>query len=225
MKKLRNFFREKKIEFNKRYNAALSKDEKIYEVRLWGIEGESFNSDESNAWRVIKEIHQEILFDDENWHFFYENWYNIIRCSACFYPKLIEKLDSLDIYYIEMGEWVDEQLSTREHQKIYQGMFHCFTLMALKEYDSKDINDIYDRVSHCFFNHQFYVLEDVRKEYGKHWEAHLMSETMINRADYTSYCASKGIDASKSNVVDTSKVPLKEQVQKAFGKSSSKEGE
>jgi len=194
-----------------------TKNDALYEVRLWGLEGESFNKDEHRAWEVMKEIYEEVLFDDENWHFFYENWYNIIRCSASFYPKLIKKLDSLSIYYKECGEWVDEQTATRKYQKIFQGMFHYFTLMALKEYDADDIKGIYDRVSHCFLNHQYYVLEETREKFGKHWEAEIMSSAMINRIDYNSYCATKGVILNKSNYINTSKKPLIDQVEDHLG--------
>jgi len=216
MKKLRNFFNEAKNKWKNSFNKTNFVNDKIYEVRLWGIDGKSFNEDEQRAWEIIKEIHQEVLFDDNNWHFFYENWYNIIRCSAKFYSKLIEKLDSLGVYYKEHGEWIDEQESTRKHQKIFQGVFHYFTLMALEEYDSKDIDGIYDRVSHCFFNHQFYVLEDIRKENGVQWEANLMSKAVIERAGYSSYCYSKGINPSKSNTFNTYETTLIEHVEKIY---------
>ena len=55
MKKIRDFFKKLK-------NGLVgNKDEKIYEVRLWGINEEGFNNDEYNAWEIIKEIHQEVL--------------------------------------------------------------------------------------------------------------------------------------------------------------------
>lgn len=212
MKKLRNFFREIKSEWKSRYNTAMCKDEKIYEVELWGIEGEGINTDEYRSWEVIKELYQDILIDDDNWHFFYENYYNIIRCSASFYPRVIQRLIALGIYYKEKGEWVDGQRSTRKHQKIFQQMFHCFTLLALKEYDSGEIAGIYDRVSHCFLNHQFFVLEDVRKEQGRHWEAHIMTTTATYRADHSAYLYYKGYDPSKSIKIDVSEKPLLDQI-------------
>ncbi len=205
MKKLRYFF-----------NKVLNKEEKIMEVELWCIGEEGINFDEKRAWEIIKEIHIEVLIDDNNWHFFYENLYNIIRCSESFYPKVIEKLKQLGVYYRERGEWVDEQEATRKYQHIYKGLFHYFTLMALEEYDYNEIHWIYDRVSHCFLNHQFYVLEDYRKKCGKQWEANIMASVLIDRSSYTGMLHEKGHEAHKSTIYDTAEKSFREQIKEKF---------
>jgi hypothetical protein len=207
MKKLRNFFNELISRF---------RSEKIYEVRLWGLNDESFNKDEDLAWQVMIEIYEDVLKDDKNWHFFYENWYNIIRCSASFYPELIKKLDELNVYYVEHGEWVDEQPTTRKHQDIYQGLFHYFTLMSFTGYETDDIKLIYDRVSHCFLNHQFYKLKNYREKRGRHWESDIMYDVMRGRTDYSAYCFYKGINPCRSNHMDTSEKSIKEQVEEHY---------
>ncbi len=213
MKKLRNFFSKVVDRF--------TKSEKIYEVRLWGLDGESFNKDEDLAWQVMVDIYEDVLKDDNKWHFFYENWYNIVRCSASFYPELIKKLDELNVYYVEHGEWVDEQPTTRKHQDIYQGLFHYFTLMSFTGYEEADIDLIYDRISHCFLNHQFYKLKNFREERGKHWESDIMYETMKGRVGYSMYCHLQGVFSHKSNSMDTSEKSIKEQVEEHY---TSKEG-
>jgi len=176
------------------------KDGLLLEVELWEYEGEGINHDEPRAWELIKEIYNEILYADDEWHFFYENFYNIIRCSKKFYPKLIRKLDKLDVVYKEKGEWVDEQPSTRKHQKIFQKMFNTFTVMALKEYDPSEIKTLYDRVSHCFLNHQYYVLEEYREFNGRQWESRLVNEYAFNRANHSDMLYRNWIDSSKSNL-------------------------
>jgi len=216
MKKLRYFFNEIRNEWKNRHKKTTSDDERIMEVELWCVGEEGINFDEKRAWEIIKEIYTEVLKDDDNWHFFYENNYNIVRCSESFYLEVIKKLKGLDIYYREKGEWVDEQIATRKYQHIYKGLFHYFTLMALEEYDEDDIGMIYDRVSHCFLNHQFYVLEDYKNRYGKHWEANIMSNALIGRSAYTGMLYEKGIEAHKSNIYDTSEKSFREQIKENF---------
>jgi hypothetical protein len=198
------------------FDKAIGKEEKIMEVELWCVGEEGINFDEKRAWEIIKEIYTEVLKTDDNWHFFYENAYNIIRCSKSFYPEVIEKLKQLDVYYKEKGEWIDEQTATRKYQHIYKSLFHYFTLMALEEYDWSEIHSIYDRVSHCFLNHQFYVLEDYRKKYGRQWESNVMSSVLIDRSSYTGILYERGHDTHRSTIYDTSEKSFKGQVKEKF---------
>jgi len=200
LKKIRSFFKKEHA------------DDEILEVELWTLGTEGINQDEWQAWQIIKEIYEDILIDDENWHFFYENYYNIIRCSAKFYPKVIKRLQDLGIYYKEKGKWIDGQQATRKHQKIFQGLFHYFTLMALRDYDFEEITGIYDRISHCFLNHQYFVLEEFRSKYGHQWESYIMSHAAISRADYSAYSYYSGSDPSKSFKIDTSEKPILDQI-------------
>lgn len=187
LKKLRSLF-------NKETNKTLM------EVEIWEYEGEGINHDEERAWELIKELYNEILYKDDQWHFFYENFYNIIRCSKKFYPKVIKKLKKLDIIYKEKGEWIDEQWATKKYQDVFQIMFHSFTLLALKQYYHSTVGLLYDRVSHCFLNHQYYVLDEYRDFHGRHWEDILVSECAFNRARYSDRLYRNWIDVSKSNL-------------------------
>jgi len=203
LKKLRNLFKKEHA------------DDEILEVELWSYGDKGINYDEYKAWEIIKEIYNDILYKDDQWHFFYEDYYNIIRCSAKFYPKVIRRLQDLGVYYKEKGKWIDGQYYTRRYQNIFQGLFHGFTLIALREYDSDEISGIYDRVAHCFFNHQYYILEDFRKKHGNQWEAYIMNHTAIMRADYGGYLRAHGKDNSQSFKIDTSEKPLIEQIKES----------
>jgi hypothetical protein len=201
LKKLRNLFKKEHA------------DDEILELELWSYGNEGINYDEHKAWEIIKEIYHDILYKDDSWHFFYENYYNIIRCSAKFYPKVIRRLQDLGVYYKEKGKWVDGQYFTRRHQEIFKGLFHYFTLMALKEYDCEEITGIYDRLSHCFINHQYYVLEDFRLKYGHQWEAYIMNNASIARADHSAHLYYRGNDPSRSFKIDISEKSLLEQIE------------
>lgn len=204
MKKMRSFFKEIKKEWKRLYSKATSDAERMMEVELWGWctdeeTSEGFNNDEEKAWGLIKHLYIRILRHDDNWHFFYENSYNIIRCSESFFQQVLDELEVLDVLYKAKGEWIDGSTTVERHKKIYQGLFHYFTLMALEGYEDGDIYHIYDRLSHCFLNHQFYALKDFRERQGKQWEALLMSRMAVWRADYTGYLGAHGVDASKSS--------------------------
>jgi hypothetical protein len=187
LKKVRSFFNKEA-------------DKTLMEVEIWEYEGEGINHDEDRAWALIKELYNDILYKDDQWHFFYENFYNIIRCSKKFYPKVIKRLKKLDIVYKEKGEWVDEQRATRKYQDIFQPMFHSFTMMALKQYHHSMVGLLYDRVSHCFLNHQYYVLDEYREFHGRQWESRLVNEAAMGRAQYSDRLYKNWIDTSKSNL-------------------------
>ena len=117
------------------------------------------------------------------------------------------------IYYKEKGKWVDGQYYTRRYQTIFKGLFHYFTLMALREYDNEEISGIYDRLSHCFINHQYYVLKEFREKYGHQWEAYIMNHAAIARADHNAHLYYTGNDPSKSFKIDISEKSLLEQIE------------
>ncbi len=192
---MRSFFNEIRREWRRATGR-----EDIMEVELWSWgEEEGINNDEDRAWELIKHLYQKILINDDNWHFFYENSYNIIRCSDRFFQRVLDELDMFGVVYKVKGEWVDGSTTVEAHKKVYRGLFHYFTLMALEEYDDGDIYHIYDRMSHCFLNHQWYVLKEFRERQGKQWEALLMSRMAVWRADFSGYLGAHGVDASKSS--------------------------
>lgn len=214
MKKIRNFFGKVKKGWK---NKDLVIDEPIHEIELWtwnGEEGNPFiNYDEEKAWGLIMHLYNRVLRFDRHWHFFYENHYNIIRCSESVYPKVIEELNLLKIGYIEKGEWVDGSLTVCKYQDIYKELFHNFSLLAVYEYDEDEIHGIYDRLTHCFLNHQFYVLKGFRERVGRQWEAFIMSHNTIYRADYGGYLSAHHVDSSKSSPPSWDKSQVKKDLE------------
>lgn len=205
-------------------NAVRGKEEKIMEVELWGWgDNEGINEDEEKAWALIKFLHHNILINDDRWHFFYENFYNIIRCSESFYPEVIKELDTFGVYYKEKGEWIDDSETVQKYKRIYEGLFHNFSLMALQGYDGNEIYNIYDRLSHCFLNHQFYMLKGHREKYGRQWEATIMNYTAMHRAEYTGMMIRDGINADKSSSINTEYRTIPEQVKERERRIAEKE--
>ncbi len=207
------------VKWRKLIYAIKGKDEKMLEVELWGLnELVGINEDEETAWELIKYLYNHILINDEHWHFFYENFYNIIRCSESFYPEVIKELDALGVCYKEKGEWIDSSQTVKKYHNIYRDLFHNFSLIAVQEYDADEIHSIYDRLSHCFLNHQFYVLEEYRAMHGRQWEAALMNRSAMYRSEYTGMLLKNGIEAHKSNSINTDTHTISEQVVNRYKK-------
>ena len=91
-------------------------------------------------------------------------------------------------------------------------------ILAVQEYDADEIHSIYDRLSHCFLNHQFYVLEEYRAMHGRQWEAALMNRSAMYRSEYTGMLLKNGIEAHKSNSINTDTHTISEQVVNRYKK-------
>lgn len=167
----------------------------LREVHLYTLNGKPINENENAAWEIIKGAYCLILQDDEMWHFFYEGPYNIIRCQEVFYESLLKYLQECGVGYVEKGLWYDGSETVRNYKKIYMPLFHNFSIMALQEYHWTKIKSILDRVVHCFLNHQHFTLGSYREIYGRLWEARLIVESGVFRADYVGYC--NGVELEK----------------------------
>ena len=164
---------------------------KLFEVELHLLNDKPINDNENAAWEIIKGAYYNILFNDPHWHFFWEGKFNLIRCSKEFYDKVIEYLDECGVTYIEKGEWrVDGSDTVNYYKVIYTPLFHQFSMMALEEYDCGEITNIFDRVAHCFLNHQYFTLKNYRKvlPLPELWEAKIIHENGMYRANYIGYC-------------------------------------
>jgi len=149
-----------------------------------------FNEDLDKAWAQINALYKRALYKDQNWHFFYEGKYTIIRCSQEFEKKVTKFFEEFDIKYKSNGLWIDDSGAVCKYKKIFQPLFHCFSELAISM-DEADLFDVADRVTHCFFNHAYYMAKDHREPF-KHpyiidpmfWEAEMMSRLSIYRAHY-----------------------------------------
>lgn len=162
----------------------------LFEVELHLLNDKPINENENAAWEIIKGAYHNILFNDPHWHFFYEDKYNLIRCSEEFYNDLIEYLEECGVTYIEKNEWEDSSNTVEHYKIIFTELFHQFSMMAIEEYNSNEIVNIFDRVAHCFLNHQYLVLKNYRKHLPAPglWEPKLLIENGMYRSNYIGYC-------------------------------------
>ncbi len=145
---------------------------------------------------LLIKLYHDVLHKDPNWHYFVENTYNHIRFSSKFWPEVRDILNLHGVQRSPVKNWVDEQDITRKYQDVFQKMFHSFSLLAVQEYDEDEIDQLLDRVIHCFMNHQVIFLPEHREKFGTNMEAVLISNNAIARAHYTGKLAENDSVAS-----------------------------
>lgn len=134
---------------------------------------------------LLLELYHDVLCKDPNWHYFIEGTYNHLRFSNKFWPEVRDILNLHGVQHGPVKDWIDDQDITRKYQDVFQKMFHSFSLLAVQEYDEDEIDQLLDRVIHCFMNHQTIFLPKRRKKYGTNMEATLISNNAVSRAHYT----------------------------------------
>ncbi len=156
----------------------------LKEFNLKKLNGKSINENKSAAWEIIEGAYCIALEKDPKWHFFYEDSYNIIRCSMEFEEDLKVYLDDCGVEYTGPNVWVDGQPTSFKYQHIFCPMFHTFSMMAINGYEYCSLGTIFDRVYHCFLNHQFLPACAKYGDLGALWEARFLSNAAIGRAHF-----------------------------------------
>lgn len=140
-----------------------------------------FNRDMDKAWNHIKKIYNYVLYDDPNWHYFYEGSFAIIRCSRTRSRQLKKYLRRNKILFKHIHGWVGENETVSWYWPMFMKLFHNYSLMALV-CDKRDLVLIFDRVTHCFMNNCEYIADNWRGKLGVRWEAYLQATTAMDRA-------------------------------------------
>ena len=129
-------------------------------VEFW-MDG--FNDDGlDKAFEHIVKIYDRILCEDEQWHYFYEDHYSLIRCSYKFSSRVKKYLEENYICYRPITNWNEQTYMTSEYKSIYTTLFHNFSVLIIEMYKKGDGNQLYfaaDRIIHPFFNHAIYLAE------------------------------------------------------------------
>ena len=85
-------------------------DDAIIEFWMDGFNDEGLRY----AFACIVELYDQILHEDEQWHYFYEDHYSLIRCSYKFARKVEKWLDKNDISHRPMTGWSEHVYVTNE---------------------------------------------------------------------------------------------------------------
>lgn len=177
-------------------------------MRLSEIKIEGHDLDEGDNFSHLYKMYNEVLVDDDLWHFFREGDYTLIRCDELSLGKLTKMLED---YGIMPGQinitdvWVDNIKATRKYQEAFTYIFHGFSVLAMQLYGAEDHGalkmssnealerfiGVFDRVVHCFLNmarsekkiHGFAPFLPLRREshlYGA-WESSILLHNAIMR--------------------------------------------
>jgi len=154
-------------------------------------------------WEILICLYKLVLHKDKNWHFFYEIFFNIIRCSKKLQKDVTKYLNGCGMKYEVKGPWIDNQPITKKHQKHFKAIFHAnsemIMAMALAKDQSKTWNEIYliaDRLTHCFILNCDYIADDWKRAAKRctSWEAYLAQQIANDRGQYAGQCAKRYAD-------------------------------
>lgn len=146
--------------------------------------------DHEERFKFYVDIHEEILYKDDKWHFFTEGLYDELRFSSKYKEKVYDFIDKdkgIEKYYEKEEGWNDDQDIVEEYKNYFIEIFHQNTLMSLKLYiereevTRKKLEQIMDRVVHSFFNMMALYSND------NMLEVTVMKDYLVNRAFYSGY--------------------------------------
>jgi hypothetical protein len=101
-----------------------------------------FNKDLKIAWFHILNIYNEVLKEDDKWHFFYEGDFSIIRCQAKYRKKLEQYFKTNEIDFQCRGEWKNDHWAVEKYKDYFTNMFHYFSMLAIKMHEDERISGV-----------------------------------------------------------------------------------
>ncbi len=81
--------------------------------------------------KILKELYDDTLKYFDDWHFFYEGDYSLLRINDWSIPKVEMFLKERGIKYTRKGEWKEPWHITQKHQGLFQQMFHTFSVLCM----------------------------------------------------------------------------------------------
>jgi hypothetical protein len=162
----------------------------IYEVELYSFPDEQFNKSLKRAWSFIKDLYFDVLKKDENFHFFYEEIYTIVRFSYKYKVDFLNYLKQRKIVYSKPKRWIDSSTIVEKYKGEYTKLFHIFSMFAIFVPATGEMNQVFDRIVHPFCNHNFYKmalalgLENDGGVSNYAWEPEFIARNLVDRAMY-----------------------------------------
>lgn len=137
------------------------------------------------VWASILNLAETVLSEDDTWHFFYEDFYYIIRCKFSLIDDVSKYLFRKDFNVKLKGKWIDSSEVVEKHKHLFTQLFHINTMFAIQELAIDQIRSIHDRISHCFFNNQYFNVASFRKKVGNtNWESVMLMNYTYGRMKY-----------------------------------------
>jgi len=160
-----------------------------YTMHSYNLKTESYSL--TDRFSIILGLHKNVLKEDKNWHFFYENEMgDLVRVSEEFSKAVEIYLTERDIKFDIEKFWKEELYFVVENQDYFKQMFHLNSLLAV-QYDG-DFHSLtsslylyIDRYSHSLHNMLGIKLGEKLMES----EARNLASASIGRAWYDGYRA------------------------------------
>jgi len=164
-----------------------------------------YKDDRFERAKLIYDILENALEDDESWHFFNEAELGIfLRCDEEFVPEVETYLNSINVKYTIENYDKDENQLVALFQHLFIDYFHCNSMLAmlfvhkiLNSNESIDghkgwfLENVTERVVHSLLNNSQFMAEDsfikvATDQFGEPevWESFLLSDIVINRSMY-----------------------------------------
>lgn len=164
--------------------------------QMVSIKLHDFNEDQLE---ILHRLWKRHLRHDKHWHFFWEGYYTLIRCTKMFAPKVRTYLKYHKIKFEDQGVWIDNIEITQQFQTEFQQMFHAFSELAMKtvkkDNDHQTLIELVDRVCHCFLNNM--VTNERRDGDYVYWEPSLLMKCALQRATTIGQIIERGRHARK----------------------------
>lgn len=158
-------------------------DNEIHEIIF--SKKKSYTYTDEFIWESILNLAETLLSKDDTWHFFYEDFYYIIRCKFSLIEDISKYLFKKNFNVQLKGKWVDSSKIVEEYKDLFTQLFHINTIFAIKKLTVDQIGDIHDRISHCFFNNQYFNVASLRQKVGNdNWESVMLMDYAYGRLLY-----------------------------------------
>lgn len=102
-----------------------------------------------NNHNLISLLYKRFLVDDKVWHFFYEDFYMLLRLErrnegveGCLRKKGIK---------FDFVKYEDPHSMVRKYQEVFIPIFHGYAMLAMRS-KKKEVYEVAERVVHCYAN-------------------------------------------------------------------------
>lgn len=170
----------------------------IYEIELFSFPDGKFNDDYVKAWSFIKDLYWDIFKGDENWHFFYEGEFTVIRFSYKFLKDIKTYLSQRNIRTSIAKRWIDSSKIVEKYKEEYTKLFHIFSMFSIFVPTTEELHQVFDRIAHPFCNHNHYrmaINNGIKSDndlidayYAAHLEPDFIAKYLVGRAMYSGKC-------------------------------------
>lgn len=143
---------------------------------------------------TLQYLHKSVLRHDTSWHFFWEDFYTVIRCRRVTLFFLKRKLDRLGITYQDIKPWVDENLTVERFKDTFIQVFHSHSeLIVHTEREAFELIQPIERAVHSLLlNHYPLFFTKVRNNAAcntrpLYFEPFLLNLLLKDRLEYIKY--------------------------------------